>query len=67
MPSDLILLIEKIKFKSNYEIKINPWNWNCEVWSKRGVREHEFETEKELVAFLNGIYYTLVDYDTYKV
>ena len=28
-------------------------------------RTHEFETESELIAFLKGMYYTLVDYDAY--
>ena len=59
--------IDLIKHKGHYDIKINSWNNNCEVWSHQGVRTHEFETESELIAFLRGMYYTLVDYDAYKV
>ena len=59
--------IDLIKYKGQYDIKINSWNNNCEVWSHSGVRTHEFETESELIAFLRGVYYTLVDYDAYKV
>ena len=32
------------------------------IW---GVRSFEFDTESELIAFLRGVYYTLVDYDTH--
>ena len=56
-------VVNRIKLRGTYDIKINSWNWNCEVWSHLGVRTHEFDAESELIAFLRGVYYTLVDYE----
>ena len=58
---ELSKLIELIKHKGIYDIHINSWNNNCEVWSHKGIRKYPFDTEAELIAFLKGVYYTQVD------
>jgi hypothetical protein len=62
-------IIEQIEFKGYYKVKINSYNNNIELWSARGVREYQFETEAELIAFLKGVYYTQIDmqHDTHQV
>lgn len=54
-------LIDFIKYQGIYDIRTNSWNNNCEIWSHKGVRSYNFDTESELKAFLTGVYYTSVD------
>jgi hypothetical protein len=54
-------LIDFIKYQGIYDIRTNIRNNNVEVWSDKGVRSYNFDTESELKSFLTGVYYTSVD------